>query len=44
MKLKGAVKGGLDLRADLVLRLPGRFLLPLFTEKHQGVPDWMIAP
>jgi len=38
MKLKGAVKGGLNLRADLVLRLPDLLLLPLIAIKIRGDP------
>ena len=38
MKLQGTVEVALNLRADLVLRLPGRFLLPLVAEKLQGDP------
>ena len=38
MKLQGAVEVALNLRADLILRLPGRFLLPLVAEKLQGDP------
>ena len=38
MKLQGAVEVVLNLRAGLVLRLPGRFLPPLIVEKLQGDP------
>ena len=38
MELQGAVEVALNQRADLVLRLSGRFLLPLVAEKLQGDP------
>ena len=38
MKLQGTVEVALNLRADLVLRIPDRFLPPLVAEKFQGNP------
>ena len=38
MELQGAVEVALNLRANLVLRLSGRLLLPLIAEKLQGDP------
>ena len=39
MKLQGTVEVALNLRADLVLRLPDCFLLLLVAEKFQGNPE-----
>ena len=38
MELQGAVEAVLNMRADLKLRLPDRFLLLLAAEKFQGDP------